>query len=58
MSWQKPLRPISNAWENSKLPAFLGKFQELKLPTLYKGENGLNYASVIYVFEKVCLHLI
>ena len=43
-------------WGNSKLPPFWGKFQKLKNP--YKGGNGLNYASIIYFFEKLCLHVI
>ena len=33
---QKPLRPISNAWENSKLPPFLENIKNLNLPPYIK----------------------
>ena len=58
MSWQKPLRPISNASGNSNFPLF-GKFQKCKPLTLYRGGNDFNYASVIFnfAFEKLCLHV-
>ena len=39
-------------------PLFGENFKNLKTSHLYKVGNGLNYASIIYFFEKLCLHLI
>ena len=36
MPWQKPLRPISNAWGNPKLPPFWENFRTLNLPLFIK----------------------
>ena len=55
MSWQKPLRPISNAWGNSKLPPFLENFRSLNLPPFTK--EGMVSIIFNYAFEKLCLYI-
>ena len=48
------LRPISNAWENSKLFPFWKKFKNLNLPAFIK--EGM-VSIMHYLFEKLCLHV-
>ena len=47
------LRPISNAWDNSKLCPFWENFKNLNLPAFIK--EGM-VSIMLYLFEKLCLH--